>query len=104
MTFHRVGVNLRRIGIKPACAVEFAHRILIVIQYHNIHPDIVPWRGLVEACSGQKAAIRMQRFVALAVLDIGTPVSVMPCIARRHALQLGADVGHAARDDHAPDL
>ncbi|MBP7882880.1 MULTISPECIES: hypothetical protein [unclassified Acidovorax] len=84
--------------------MEFAHRILIVIQYHNIHPDIVPWRGLVEACSGQKAAIRMQRFVALAVLDIGTPVSVMPCIARRHALQLGADVGHAARDDHAPDL
>ncbi|WP_201741030.1 hypothetical protein [Acidovorax sp. BoFeN1] len=84
--------------------MEFAHRILIVIQYHNVHLDIVPWRGLVDACSGQKAAIRMQRFVALAVSDIRTPVSVMTWIARRHALQFGADVGHAARDDHAPDL
>jgi len=39
-----VGVDLGWIGLQFGCAVELAHRILVVIKNHNVHPPIVPCR------------------------------------------------------------
>src|SRR5690606_23620195 len=38
----RVGVDLGGVRIKPRRAVELADRILVIVEDHNVHPDIVP--------------------------------------------------------------
>src|SRR3989344_5335272 len=31
------------VGVEPGCAVELADCVLVVVENHNVHPDIVPW-------------------------------------------------------------
>ena len=50
-----VGVNLGRISVEFGGALQFANRVLVVIKYHNIHPDIVPVRqGTRPAADGAR--------------------------------------------------
>src|SRR3989344_3933831 len=38
-----VGVDLGGVRVEPGCAVELADCVLVVVENHNVHPDIVPW-------------------------------------------------------------
>jgi hypothetical protein len=42
--FDGVGVDLGGVGLQFGSAVEFSHCVLIVVEDHNIHADIVPAR------------------------------------------------------------
>src|SRR5574337_1470194 len=35
--FDGVGIDLRGVGVEPLCAVELAHRILVIVEYYDVH-------------------------------------------------------------------
>ncbi len=54
--FDRVGVNLGGVLFKFGCAVQFADRILVVVEDHNVHPSIVPCAKAVNDFRGAHIA------------------------------------------------
>ena len=133
-----VGVDLGGVGVEPGGAMELAHCILVVVEDHDVHPDIVPWSAAVFASQGPSGARHLQRCVnaghpaapicaerghrpAPALRATGTrglarqvpalpamprqwSSSVLQCLAGGHAVQLRADIGHAARDHESPSI
>ena len=86
-----VGVNLGLVGLQSGRAFELANRVLVIIKNHNIHTE--------RLCLGNSPDARER-----ARLSCGYCRSVKSGFARSEAIQFGAYVCHAARDDHATDL
>ena len=61
--FDRVGVDLGGVCVEPRCAMQLAHCILVIVEDHNVHTDIVPWRARGRAIQALWACQSLQFLV-----------------------------------------